>query len=180
MSRRILEESHSRVSPSTQSVLHENPSSGEPVFSAMITPHRSLNKNAFRLVMTLICISTIVSSLPFIILGAWPVAGFFGLDLLALYIAFHVNYARARAFEQVVVSRLEVLVRKVSHRGIAQEWRFNPVWIKMEEEWHEDFGLQTLVLVSRGQSLKIAAELSPDERESFAKAFGMALAQARR
>ena len=106
-------------------------------------------------------------------------AGFFGLDLLALFIAFRVNFARARAFEEIAVSRLEVLVRKVSHRGVMQEWRFNPVWTKVEEDRHGDFGLQGLALVSRGESVRIAQELSPDERESFARAFRMALAEAR-
>lgn len=167
------------MSHPAQSVLHRRADLGEPVFAATITPHRSLGKNAFRLVMTLVCLSTIVSSIPFVALGAWPVAGFFGLDLLALYIAFRVNFARAKAFEEVAVSRLEVLVRKVSHHGVTQEWRFNPVWTRMDEERHDDFGLQGLALVSRGQSVRIAQELSPDERESFARAFRLALAEAR-
>ena len=42
-----------------------------------------------RLVLTLCCIATVVSSVPFIVLGAWPVAWFFGIDLIALFIAFH-------------------------------------------------------------------------------------------
>ncbi len=151
-----------------------------PGFAVTILPHRSLSQKAFRLVMTLVCLSTVVSSMPFIILGAWPVAGFFGLDLLALYIAFRVNFAQARAFEEVAVSRLEVLVRKVSHRGETREWRFNPVWTKIEERRHAEFGLQGLMLVSRGEAVPIAQSLSPHERESFAQAFGLALAKARR
>lgn len=153
---------------------------GQPVFSAVITPHRSLGKNAFRLVMTLVCLATVVSSLPFIVLGAWPVAGFFGLDLLALYIAFRVNFRQAKAVEEVVVTRIEVLLRKVTHRGIATEWRFNPAWTKLERIDDEDFGMLGLSLVSRGQSVSIAQALSPAERESFATALTNALAEARR
>ncbi len=153
---------------------------GQPVFSAVITPHRSLGKNAFRLVMTLVCLATVVSSLPFIVLGAWPVAGFFGLDLLALYIAFRVNFRQAKAVEEVVVTRIEVLLRKVTHRGVATEWRFNPAWTKLERIDDEDFGMLGLSLVSRGQSVSIAQALSPAERESFATALTNALAEARR
>jgi uncharacterized membrane protein len=152
----------------------------EPVFSAVITPHRSLGQGGFRLVMTLLCLATIVSSVPFMVLGAWPVAGFFGLDLLALYIAFRINFVEARAMEEVAVSRIEVLVRKVSSRGEAREWRFNPAWTRMEEERHDEFGVTGLALVSRGQSVPIAGALSPAERESFAAAFRHALAEARR
>jgi uncharacterized membrane protein len=154
--------------------------SGQPVFSAVITPHRSLGKNAFRLVMTLVCLATVVSSLPFIILRAWPVAGFFGLDLLALYVAFRVNFHQAKAVEEVVVTRIEVLLRKVTHRGVATEWRFNPAWTKLERIEDEDYGMLALSLVSRGQSVSIAQALSPAERESFAIALSHALAEARR
>lgn len=152
----------------------------QPMFEALITPHRSLGQRGFRLVMTLLCLTSVVSSLPFVLMGAWPVAGFFGLDLLALYIAFRVNYADARAYEEVAVSAAEVSVRKVTARGKAQEWRFNPVWTRLREQRHEDFGLLGLELVSRGQSLPIAQCLSPPEREHFARAFARALAEARR
>jgi uncharacterized membrane protein len=176
----LVKESHVRAMSQMQSVSGEGVDRAAPMFAATITPHRSLGRNAYRLVMTLVCLSTIVSSIPFVVLGAWPVAGFFGLDVLALFIAFHVNFARARAFEQVAVSPIEVMVRKVSHRGKDEIWRFNPLWTRVEEQRHEDFGLRGLVLVSRGQVVPIAQELSPHEREGFAKAFGMALAEARR
>lgn len=150
------------------------------VFDATITPHRSLGQNGFRIVMTLICLASVVSSIPFIVLGAWPVAGFFGLDVLALFIAFHVNFRHARAFERIVVTPLEVFLRKVSHHGREAIWRSNPAWTKLERKDDEDYGLLGLSLVSRGRSVPVAAALSPQEREGFANALGAALAQARR
>lgn len=154
--------------------------SERPVFDATITPHRSLGRNGFRIVMTLVCLASIVSSIPFVVLGAWPVAGFFGLDILALFIAFKVNFNAARAFERIVVTPLEVLLRKVSQHGKEAIWRSNPAWTKLEREQDEDYGLMGLSLVSRGRSVSVAAALSPQEREGFADALGAALASARR
>ena len=151
-----------------------------PVFDATITPHRSLGQNGFRIVMTLVCLTSVVSSVPFVVLGAWPVAGFFGLDVLALFIAFHVNFRHARAFERVIVTPIEVFLRKVSHHGRETVWRFNPAWTRLERQDDEDYGLLQLNLVSRGQSVAIASALSPHEREGFADALGSALASARR
>jgi uncharacterized membrane protein len=151
-----------------------------PVFDATITPHRSLGRNGFRIVMTLVCLSSVVSSIPFIVLGAWPVAAFFSIDAVALFIAFHVNFRHARAFERIVVTPLEVLLRKVSHRGREAVWRFNPAWTKLERQDDEDYGLLRLSLVSRGQSVAVASALSPGERAGFADALGAALASARR
>ena len=151
-----------------------------PVFDATITPHRSLGQNGFRIVMTLVCLASIVSSVPFIVLGAWPVAGFFGLDVLALFIAFQVNFRHARAFERIVVTPLEIWLRKVSHHGREAVWRFNPAWTRLERQTDEDYGLMALALVSRGQRVPVAGELSPAERAGFADALGAALASARR
>lgn len=151
-----------------------------PVFAAVIRPHRSLGRDGFRLVMSLCCLATIGASVPFIVLGFWPVGGFFGLDLLALYVAFRVNYRRGESFEEVVLTPLELLFRRVSHRGEKREWRFNPLWTKLDRENDDDFGLQKLALVSRGERLVIAGDLSPPERESLADALGTALAEVKR
>ncbi len=151
-----------------------------PVFDATITPHRSLGQHGFRIVMTLVCLASVVSSIPFVVLGAWPVAGFFGIDVLALFIAFHVNFRHARAFERIVVTPLEVFLRKVSHHGREAVWRSNPAWTRLEKQADEDYGLLGLTLVSRGRSVPVAAVLSPQERAGFADALGAALARARR
>lgn len=152
----------------------------EPVFAAVITPHRSLDDKSARLVLTLCCVATIVSTIPFIVLGAWPVAGFFGLDLLALFIAFRVNFRSAKRAEEVILTPLELLLRRIGHRGERSEKRFNPLWTRLDREEDEEFGLQGLAIVSRGERVSIAADLSPAERESFAQEFGAALARVKR
>ncbi|TVR07794.1 MAG: DUF2244 domain-containing protein [Salinarimonadaceae bacterium] len=152
----------------------------EPVFSAVITPHRSLDAKSTRLVLTLCCVATIVSTIPFIVLGAWPVAGFFGIDLLALFIAFRVNFRSAKRVEEVILTPLELLLRRIGHRGERSERRFNPLWTRLDREDDDEFGLQGLAIVSRGERVAIAADLSPAERESFAQEFGEALAQVKR
>lgn len=150
-----------------------------PVFVATITENRSLDRNGIRLVIALVCLVGIASSLPFVVLGAWPVAGFFGVDVLALFIAFKVNFARAKGYEEVSVSPLAVMLRKVTHLGQEARWSFNPAWTKLESTHDEDFGLMRLALVSRGVTVPVAASLSPPERESFAAAFTCALARAK-
>jgi uncharacterized membrane protein len=151
-----------------------------PVFAAVIRPHRSLGPSGFRTVMTLCCLATIISSIPFLALGFWPVAGFFGLDLLALYMAFRINFRRGESFEQLELTPIEFLVRRVSHRGETREWRFNPLWIRLRREEDDEFGLQMLEVASRGQSVIIARDLSPPERETLADELGRALSDVKR
>jgi uncharacterized membrane protein len=116
----------------------------------------------------------------FLIMGAWPVFGFFGLDVLLIYWAFRLNYRRARAYEEVMVTASELRVRKVSHLGQVAEWSLNPLWVQIDRDSHEEFGIERLFLVSRGRRLPIAGFLSPPEMESFATALGAAIGEAKR
>jgi uncharacterized membrane protein len=157
-----------------------NPISDPPIFSAVITPNRSLDRVGFVVLMGLVCFVSFVAGLVFFIAGAWPVVGFFGLDVALLYWAFKLNYAQAASYEEVTVTASELKIRKVSHRGQTREWTLNPLWTRIDREAHEDFGLLRLFLVSRGHRLAIANDLAPFERESFAAALSVALAEARR
>ena len=152
----------------------------DTVFEARLTPHRSLGSRGFRVMMTLCCFSAVFSSIPFILFGAWPVAGFYGLDILALFIAFKVNYRRADAEERVRLSYVELLLSKVSHRGERAEWRFNPLWSQLALEEDEDFGALRLRVVSGRQIVPLGDFLAPRERRNLADALGAALIKAKR
>ena len=160
--------------------LDNNPAREPTLFSAIITPHRSLSSTGFLLVMALIGGISFIGGIVFFILGAWPLIGFLGLDVLLVYWAFRANYRAAAAFEEVTVTPSELKLRKVSHRGEVAEWTFNPLWTRLDRETHEEYGLLRLFLVSRGRRLAVAGFLAPQERESFAAALSAALGEARR
>jgi uncharacterized membrane protein len=150
------------------------------IFSAVLTPHRSLGSIGFVLLMAVFGVISFVAGMAFLLMGAWPVFGFFGLDVLLLYWAFRINYRHANAYEQVTVTPTALKVRKVSHRGRVREWVLNPLWVRLEKVAHEEFGIERLFLVSRGQQLVIANFFGPDEKASFAKELGRALGEAKR
>src|SRR5262245_30294615 len=154
---------------------------GEPqIFSALLTPHRSLNRTGFLVVMLFLSVVSFVTGIVFLMMGAWPVFGFLGLDLLVIWWAFKVNFRTARASEEIVVTVSELRVRRVSHRGHVAEWVFNPLWVKLDLEADEEFGIERLYLVSRGRHLSIGSFLGPNEKASFAKALLNALNAAKR
>ena len=163
-----------------QNPIDNDPGPEPTLFSAIITPHRSLNGTGFLIVMLLVSGFSFLAGMVFFLLGAWPVVGFLGLDVLMVYWAFRANYRAAAAFEEVTVTPSELRVRRVSHRGKVAEWTLNPLWTQLIRDVHEDFGLQHLFLVSRGRKLPVAGFLSPPERESFAAALSTALGEAKR
>jgi uncharacterized membrane protein len=150
------------------------------LYSVVLTPHRSLNRVGFWILIGGYGAVSFVAGIAFLLMGAWPVFGFFGLDVLLLYWAFRLNYRHARAYEEVKVTASALTLRQVSHRGRAREWVLNPLWVRIDKVVHEEFGIERLSLVSRGKELAIASFLGPEEKASFAKALGRALAEAKR
>jgi uncharacterized membrane protein len=150
------------------------------LFAATIVPYRSLGSTGFLILMLCIGAVSFASGVMFLLLGAWPVFGFFGLDVALIYWAFRANYRAARAFEEVTVTATELTVRKVSHHGRVRVWTLNPLWVRLDRIVHEEFGIEGLFLVSRGKRLPIAGFLGPDEKASFARALSAALGEAKR
>jgi len=150
------------------------------LFSARVTPHRSLNRTGFLVLMTFIGAVSFIAGIAFWMMGAWPVLGFFGLDVLVIYWAFRINFRSADATADIVVTPSELRVRRVSHRGRLIEWSFNPLWVQLEQTGDPEFGIEHLYLVSRGRRVSVGHFLGPDEKASFAKALLAALQTAKR
>jgi uncharacterized membrane protein len=150
------------------------------IFSALLTPHRSLNRTGFLAVMLFLSVVSYATGHAFLLKGAWPVLGFFGLDVLVIWWAFRVNFRTAQAREEITVTTSELRIRRVSHRGQVAEWTFNPLWVRLDMEVDEDFGIEHLYLISRGRQIQIARFLGPDEKASFYKGLVEALNAAKR
>src|SRR5271154_4697607 len=118
------------------------------LFSALLTPHRSLNRTGFLLVMAFVSVISFAAGLAFLLMGAWPGFGFFGLDVLAIYCAFRINFKRARATEEISVTPSELRVRRVSHRGHVVEFVLNPLWVQLDQKRHAEYGIEKLYLLS--------------------------------
>ena len=159
----------------------DNDPTQEPaIFSAVLTPHRSLSRGGFLVLMLVLGGISFATGIAFLLAGAWPVFGFCGLDVLLVYLAFKVSYRSAKAYEQVTVTPSELTVRKVSHHGRISEWTLNPLWVRLDRVVHAEFGIERLFLVSHGRRLAIAGFLGPDEKASFALALSAALGEAKR
>ena len=158
-----------------------DPAEAEPeLFTALLTPHRSLNRTGFLVLMAFLSIVSFTAGLAFWMMVAWPVLGFFGLDVLAVYFAFKINFRNARATEEIRVTHTELRVRRTSHRGHVVEWVLNPLWVQLDRKTHAEFGIERLYLLSKGRRVSIASFLGAEEKASFANALTAALQAARR
>ncbi|MBI4273536.1 MAG: DUF2244 domain-containing protein [Rhizobiales bacterium] len=157
-----------------------DPISEPTLFSAVLTPHRSLGRTGFCIVMLGVSAISFAGGVVFFLVDAWPVVGFLGLDVALVYWAFRANYRAAAAYEEVVITPSELRLRKVSYRGDVAEWSLNPLWAQLEHETHDEFGIAKLFLAERGRRIAVANFLGPTEKERLADALLAALAAARR
>ena len=147
-------------------------------FHAVLTPYRSLGPNGFLIFMIALGAMSFVTGVVFLIAGAWPVLGFFGVDVLLVYIAFKLNYRSGRLYETVDVTPAKFSWTRVHPSGRQEQFDCNPYWARVNlREWPD--GRTVLCVASQGKELAFARFLTDDERRDLASALREALLAAR-
>jgi uncharacterized membrane protein len=123
----------------------------EPLFKALLTPHRSLGRTGFHILMGTFLVIWLTLGSIFLAMGAWPVFGFLGLEVLLIYLAFRWSYRSGRAREEVEVSRTRLDIRKFAPSGRMEAHRFNPFWTRFRVARHEEIAPRDFV--KRGASV---------------------------
>jgi uncharacterized membrane protein len=141
-------------------------------FSTLLRPHRSLSPQGFKWLIRMVIAVNLVIGLPIYLLGAWPVAGFAGLDVALLWWLFHRNYFDARRSESLRLTDRELVVERIAPDGEREEHRLEAYWLRVASG-------ERLVLTSRGNRVVIGRFLAPDERRKVADELKAALASMR-
>lgn len=128
--------------------------------------------------MAFVAVVCFGAGLFFLSIGAWPIFGFFGLDVLLLFWAFRANYRSGREYETVELTPQELTLTRVSAAGLQVRQVFNPYWVRvLLSEWPD--GRTVLRLASHGEETVFGRFLTDDERRDFAGALTAALVEAR-
>lgn len=143
-------------------------------FEAVLYPNQSLGRNGFVGLMAALSGVSAAMAAGFLLAGAWPVAGFLGLDVLLVYLAFRVARRAGRRRELIRLDDSGLHVRRVEPDGGARDWRFEPyrVRVQMDDPPRRD---SLLTLAEHGRRLVIGLFLTPEERLDLARALEAAL-----
>lgn len=148
------------------------------LFDVVLLPHRSLTPRGFRVLMTAVCVVFAAIGLGFFLIGAWPVVGFCGAEVLLIYALFKLNFRSLTRYETLRLTESELELRRVAPDGSAERITLPPAWLKVAIE--ETPGRSSrLVLSSHGRAIDVGGFLAPDERVALAEALNHALAQRR-
>jgi uncharacterized membrane protein len=152
-----------------------NPSR-DRLLDAVVVPHRSLSPTGFGVLLILLAGLSFAAGIAFLLIGAWPVLPFFGLDVLLVCVAFRASYCSGRSREEILLTRDELVIRRVAADGrLVSEIRLNPYWVRLETERDSEGRVIRLRLASHGTRHAVADSLGPTERASLATALSRAL-----
>src|SRR6266702_5850642 len=142
----------------------------------VLAPHRSLPPAGFAAIMAIFGGISFIAGIFFVLHGAWPVMGFFGLDVGLVYLAFRINYRSARRAERIRLLSDALTVDRLGVRGERRSWRFQPYWLRVIIEEKGDDS-NRLIITSHGRSLVLGSFLGAGERRSVAALIDDALAR---
>lgn len=104
---------------------------GPLLLDLLLYPQRSLRRRHFNRLLLIIIGICGLASMRFYIVGAWPVAAFLLLDIVALWLAFFVSYRRGRLRETIQLSETDLIITRTLPNGKLMSWRFEPYWVKV-------------------------------------------------
>jgi uncharacterized membrane protein len=156
---------------------HE-PQGRQPI-QFILHPYRSLSARGFLILMTVLSAVSFVAGLAFCLIGAWPVMGFFGLDVALVYWAFKSNYRSGRAYEVIDLTPDLLTLTRVAADGAQEKIDINPYWARVSLSTDHPDGRTSLRIIAQGRELRLGQFLNDDERREFSEALHDALLSTR-
>ena len=151
----------------------------DPLFAATLTPHRSLGRRGRVILIGSVAAMAAIPGLVFYSLGAWPIVGFMGLDVAAMWFALRWSTRETKRFEEVTLWPHRLEVRAVSAGGKQQVTAFDPHATRLIVDRDYDEKTTAIYLRNTAGDHELGSFLAASEKASFARVFGTALRKAR-
>jgi uncharacterized membrane protein len=145
---------------------------------AEIRPHRSLSERGFIILIAVVTAANCASAAVFILLKAFYVPFFLGIDVVAVLVAFLASFRAARQIQRVRVTARDVTVTHETPKWRRVVWESPTAFTRVTVEREEGRAVDVRLALS-GREQAVAQWLSPRERGEFALALERAIHDAR-
>ena len=133
------------------------------LYSITLKPYRSLNKIGFITMMIVLCGFSFITGIIFMKKGAWPVFGFFGLDILLIYIFFRLSFKSGKEFEVINLTKKKLIIKKYKEKKIIKTFILDANWVKIQIQNPLEQSSK-LQISSKNKSIIIGSFLRLDEK----------------
>jgi uncharacterized membrane protein len=143
----------------------EPATSSQPVFQALIAPHRSLSARGRAAVVGIILVFSLVIAARFFVLGAWPVVLFSLLEAPMIVVLLWINVRRARAHELIMLDAEAITVVRTDQHGRRQSFSLPAAWLQID--LLEDSGVPRIIISSHGRRREVGSFLHEPAKKSL-------------
>jgi len=151
----------------------------DDVITISLWPYRSLSVRGFRIVIGLIALALSAVGIGFMLIGAWPVIGFLGLEIAIVWVAFKLNYRAGRLIETISINKSGVSIETIDWRGHPTHQHIDSPWVVAKLTPADSGKRRKLILTVHGKNIEIGAFLPPIEKPALAKALNDSLLRIR-
>lgn len=136
-------------------------------YSITARPNNSLSPMATLCVFSIISLITLIFSLGFVLIGAWPVLPFAGTELLALGLGFYHIWRHTGDFERLTMDDDKVIV-ETHEPGRDKRVELSGYWARVVLDCMPDGYCRRLALRSHGREVEFGRHMTSEERLSLA------------
>lgn len=148
------------------------------IFEAVVTPHRSMSTRGMYVVFGLMAAGSLLVTSLMYFLGALPVIGFNGADLILAITLYGMNMRAARASEVIRLTDERLTITRTTPRGRRSEISMAPHWLRAELE--ENTGSNPILSIANRECRHIVGlALGEAERRDLAQALRAAFERLR-
>ena len=101
------------------------------LYEITLYPYRSLNKLGFFILMFVLTFISFIAGIIFMLKGAWPVFGFFGLDVLLVYIFFKINFKSGKKKEVIILTKNKLIIKIYNSEKTFKTFKLDSNWLKI-------------------------------------------------
>mgnify|MGYP001186512070 CR=1 FL=1 len=136
-----------------------------------IYPNNSLSQKGFYILMIFITLPCLFIGGMFFFMGAWPVLGFMGLELILIYIFFKILFHKNNFYEHVTLDKSKFNIHYSNKNKIFNTIVLEPTWIKVNIENKN----KTLIISTHGKTIELGKCLALKEKTNLAETIKSAL-----
>ena len=144
------------------------------LYEITLYPYRSLNKLGFFILMFILAFISFIAGIIFMLKGAWPVFGFFGLDVLLVYIFFKINFRSGKKKEILILTKNQLIIEFYNSKKISKTYYLDAHWLQIRLSKLKN-EMSKLKISSKNKSIIIGSFLRYQEKIDVVKSLKKAL-----
>ena len=133
------------------------------LLEAYLSPSVAIKLSAVRWILSLFGCVCVLVGVTFALIGAQPVLGCMGIEIILLFAVYRFCVRNSRMAEQIILSGHSLLFRRIDRYGNISITNLEPLWLRVEIGRAKGV-FRHIILASKGRAYNVGVFLTPEEK----------------